>query len=464
MAEEVATHCDYLPIIFRRCVAAVLGSYIHSEKDAFERVVMLAEAHMEGLFSELAKVCHVQRRQQPSLEDLSVLLGGRKINIFSLEAQKMLRSHLVDELNQLQFALELEPLAPEAIPFYDAAQNDMNLKAIVPSVRRMPPQVPKWMPPLPPDHTYMSTPQYTNRVRDLRQTREELVEEGRLAELALQRLLGQSGTASAIELVPEEKQDVTMEGNQEVEDQRADRSNYITVVDHNTETDGTMQNSPQHGRPDYRQELESLRGSLEPDQDQYGVEDLIPNGLAERTTVAAEEPLRDTALPPEHAVNGRPAPEDEVVPDEGIQESNETHEEPPKEHDTTPKVGIKLKLNTSKKEVDQEPPRDTPKKGLSLKLHLGASKRPMKVENPFKRRPRVDIVGLAHKLSAEGKLSIENQEHTESDRGMNGNVEQVPEKDEKTERNGDPFQALGDGREPQADLGELFEEALTSVS
>lgn len=453
MAEEVATHCDYLPIIFRRCVAAVLGTHIHSDRSAFERVVMLAESHLEGLFSELAKICHVQRRQEPCLEDLSVLLAVKKINLFRLDSQRTLRSDLVDELNQLQFALELEPLAPEAIPFYDAAQNDMNLKAIVPSVHRMPPQVPKWMPPLPPDHTYMSTPQYTNRVRDLRQTREELVEEGRLAEMALQRLLGQSGSASIIELVPPEPEEAYIGQNDGVE-----------VVD-NSKHDLAMESDQVPA--DFHDGFTNGEPGLEPhDLSMMGDVPSVRDGV---DTNMVDEHREDLPSVESHHNEGTQAENNAITnPDEagthidGERDTQEeTHATTGEDQNSAPKMGIKLKLNTPRKEEKAEPEQTTSKKGISLKLHIGPAKRPMKVENPFKKRPRVDIEDLAHKLSEEGKLLPVSNGHTENNGEMNGIENNTTENHKATEKRDDFAGAQATNKE---DLGKLFEEALTSVS
>lgn len=196
----VEGHKDYFQTIFRRCVAAILGSYgTHIAPEAFEYVVLLAEMHMHELYTSLASIARIQRRSQPSLEDLALLFSQHNINASDLLHEKAVHTQYTEQLAALQFDPELEPVPDAATPFFDNKLH--NITDIVPSKRKMPSYVPKWMPQLPPDHTYMDSPVFTNHVRSLQVLREQLVEEGRLAEQALQRLLGQGGSESLLEVV-----------------------------------------------------------------------------------------------------------------------------------------------------------------------------------------------------------------------------------------------------------------------
>lgn len=195
----VEGHKDYFQTIFRRCVAAILGSYgTHIEPEAFDYIVLLAELHMHELYTSLANIAHIQRRTQPAVEDLALLFSEHNINSDDLLREKQLHTAFTEQLAALQFDPELEPIPESAAAFFDTKFH--NITSIVPSKRKMPNYIPKWMPPLPPDHTYMESPVFTNHVRSLQVLREQLVEEGRLAEQALQRLLGQGGSEALLEV------------------------------------------------------------------------------------------------------------------------------------------------------------------------------------------------------------------------------------------------------------------------
>ncbi|KAA8917028.1 hypothetical protein TRICI_000814 [Trichomonascus ciferrii] len=115
-----------------------------------------------------------------------MLLRFTGIRIHDLEQQMHVSSRYIDLLNQLQVDPTEEPVPEAAKPFFDVPAHSLN--KLVPN-RKMPGEhVPSWLPTYPPDHTFMATPQYTDRITDPRLLREKIVEEGRLAETALRRL------------------------------------------------------------------------------------------------------------------------------------------------------------------------------------------------------------------------------------------------------------------------------------
>lgn len=236
----VEGHKDYFQTIFRRCVAAILGSYgAHIEPEAFDYIVLLAELHMHELYTSLASIAHIQRRTQPAVEDLALLFSQHNINSDDLLREKSLHTVFTEQLAALQFDPELEPIPDSAAAFFDTKFH--NITSIVPSKRKMPNYVPKWMPPLPPDHTYMESSVFTNHVRSLQVLREQLVEEGRLAEQALQRLLGQGGSEALLEVEKpavrqRQPEPVSTNGSAQKGTPNGDApSSYITVVDQEPE-------------------------------------------------------------------------------------------------------------------------------------------------------------------------------------------------------------------------------------
>lgn len=178
---------DTMQEIFQKTIAAILGSQgINLTREAYEYICMLAEEHLLELCTRLHKVSGIQRRRCPSIADVAMLLRFTGIRIHDLEQQMHLSSHYIDLLNQLQLDPTEEPVLEAAKPFFDVPKHSLN--KLVPNRKTPGEHVPSWLPSYPPDHTFMATPQYTDRITDPRQLREKIVEEGRLAEAALRRL------------------------------------------------------------------------------------------------------------------------------------------------------------------------------------------------------------------------------------------------------------------------------------
>lgn len=173
-------------VIFRRCVAAIVGSHeIVASEDAFSEICALAEVYMDTLFGKLHQLTQIQRRSQPSIADVALLLRFTGISLSELEDERKLGSaRMLDSLNSLRLNADEEP--PDELE--KLMVEDPELRKIVPSRAQRGSYVPAWMPAFPPDHTFKATPQYPERVSDPRRLRELIVEEGRLAESALQRL------------------------------------------------------------------------------------------------------------------------------------------------------------------------------------------------------------------------------------------------------------------------------------
>jgi len=203
LISAVKTERDYLSVIFRRCVLALAGSRVPEgtvfERGMLEELVVVAEQYLVGLMSHLVRIAGIQRRAMPSIGDLALLLHMNELNVLDLEREFALTPQIeetkpVSSLNSLYFDPNEEDLPFESLPFFERPH-----QLVAPS-RQKPAYIPSWMPQLPADHTYMHTASLSSEVRDLRQVRVSLVEEGRLAEKALQRLLGDKGSSSIIDL------------------------------------------------------------------------------------------------------------------------------------------------------------------------------------------------------------------------------------------------------------------------
>ncbi len=130
------------------------------------------------------------RRVQPIPQDFLHALHTQQLSLRSLIPQL----HSPVPPDKSQFSLEVEPIAR------DEAANAAVLRRILndePSAQRnkyIPPNFPAY----PSQHTYKSTPVFSKREEDPRRIRELAMEEGRLAEESIRRLLGAtSGHISA---------------------------------------------------------------------------------------------------------------------------------------------------------------------------------------------------------------------------------------------------------------------------
>uniref|UniRef100_A0A060TFK8 Transcription initiation factor TFIID subunit 8 n=1 Tax=Blastobotrys adeninivorans TaxID=409370 RepID=A0A060TFK8_BLAAD len=191
LAKEINTESvrtETLPAIFRRAIAAILGSrQIHTNAAAYEHISMLAEEFILNLGYHLHRATIVQRRSRPSVGDLALLMGEMGIHISDLQAERSLKSKYTDAFNGLQLDATPEPLSELTKQFMSTNET---AQVLMPPSKRSNESIPSWMPQFPPDHTFRATPRFNDRVTDPRQLREMLVAEGRLAEQALQQFSG----------------------------------------------------------------------------------------------------------------------------------------------------------------------------------------------------------------------------------------------------------------------------------
>lgn len=211
------SYYDTLQVIFQRAIAAIVGSReIQMTHEAFEYVTFLAEVHLVQFIARVHKLSGIQRRQEPSIADLKAAMDSVGLQIHELEQQMHLSSRFTDALDRLRLDIEPEPLTADEEAFFSSKTD--NIKRLVPSQKRPGEHIPSWMPAFPPDHTFMATPVYSERITDPRALREKLVEEGRLAEDALRRITGKvrinDELADEAEEGDEELVEVELEGGE----------------------------------------------------------------------------------------------------------------------------------------------------------------------------------------------------------------------------------------------------------
>lgn len=367
----------YLRTIFRKCIAAVVASHgVHIGRKAFELIVLLTEERMQTLYEHLGTILRMQRRRQPNIEDLALLFTLHNVNICELEYEKHLQSRQTQALQMLRADPELEPLAPSAAPFFEISSAD--IKQIVPSRRKRPQYIPKWCPQLPPDHTYMNTPMYTNHIRDLRQLRERLVEEGCYAERALQRLLGTKGSSSTIQLV--EPPNSLAQLHSELDE------GYIKVLDPST-AGGALEPGAA-GQGDTPENKDTETSSVRAQEE--------PQAIPSRSSPDASASASPTAAAVTGAAEVNGLAHEAGEPSEGV--AVKTEEEPVSgsqngvgkaaADDASDKLVPKLRLKMLSSGAKSD-------KTVKLRLSLGKRTANSKIANPFGKRPRVDIVELA---------------------------------------------------------------------
>lgn len=336
METPLAGHKEYLGAIFRRCVLALVGAHAEDcvfERGVLEQMVILAEERILELGAHLKRLSEMQRRRTPSLGDVALLLFLHNINWVDLEkeaarAPQLEQMPTVHALNSLLFDPNLADIDGPARVFFDTAES------LAPATRPAPIGALPWMPELPPDHTYLQTASHPSEIRNLWQVRQNLVEESRLAERALQGLLGDKDMASFIEFNEKPRKPVQMTQSEE-------NKPVNTAQPTNEETKMS--------------ELHEIKQELD---------DLSPS--SRQTSQQANSP----------------AP------------SSQT------EGSVEPVRPLKLQLHMKLKPKEQAPLQPTPEPKPKLALRLSLHKPKRKREEFLGKRPRVDLVALAHKQAA----------------------------------------------------------------
>lgn len=192
-AEMVNTFQDPSQELFSRGVAALLDSRkINTTHSAFDHLILIAEEYLCGLIEQLKKAARIQRRTSPSISDVLILLRLSGLHVSQLdeecEKEQAMPTILPQEWTDIE--LSMLPTVEQDSTELFLTQRGSDVASLIPSRKQRGAHIPNWMPPFPPDHTFMTTPSLPERVTDPRALREMIVKEGQMAEHALRRLTG----------------------------------------------------------------------------------------------------------------------------------------------------------------------------------------------------------------------------------------------------------------------------------
>lgn len=167
-------------------------------KFAFDYLMLLIEDQLNDMIGFLHKSSNIQRRELIAKVDLELFLEGFNISPTDLELQWQISQHYgkiygseMETLHSLREVTSVGAIENEGI-----SQEVVN--ALVPPSNPLMNIVPKWLPALPPDHTYRFTPQYNRPITDETLIRRKIVEEGKQSEVALLHLLQTSDAPVAV--------------------------------------------------------------------------------------------------------------------------------------------------------------------------------------------------------------------------------------------------------------------------
>lgn len=127
---------------------------------------------------------HSCRRVQPIPQDFLYALQTKQLSLHSLIPQL----HPLVPPDKSQFCLDEEPMAKDEVVNAAVLQRILNDEPTGQTTNYIPPNFPAY----PSQHTFKSTPVFSKREEDPRRIRELAMEEGRLAEEAIRRLLSAS--------------------------------------------------------------------------------------------------------------------------------------------------------------------------------------------------------------------------------------------------------------------------------
>lgn len=166
-------------------------------------------AQFFNLFTKrLNRLKEIQRRKLPNRDDLNLLLREGYVDLKGLnemyymthdynKSNKKWKNNILSEIDQKSHVATLAFNGHDNGMFNKFSDNNDGvieenswwIDQIVHRRKRRP-YIPDWMPPLPPDYTFKSTPKYSQRITNPIELREKIVQEGRFGEKALDHVLG----------------------------------------------------------------------------------------------------------------------------------------------------------------------------------------------------------------------------------------------------------------------------------
>ena len=178
----------------------------HFTEEFLGQVYDLATEYMNHLLANLLEYTVLQRRRKPSLSDLKLALEENDLLPDILAEQiQISKIFLKSHAQQIQAVMADHNEEPADNENY--VNEHYAIMEVVPNMTTRPNYIPSYMPDLPPDYTYQSTPSYSQPLTDLKQLRTKLVQESRLTEESLYKLI--ESDASELKLKAEFEKELT---------------------------------------------------------------------------------------------------------------------------------------------------------------------------------------------------------------------------------------------------------------
>ena len=180
--------------------------------DSLELLTDFTSQFIRLISQRLKRLTEIQRRKIPNKDDFNLLLREGYFNLTGLnEMYELSRSPIINKENiqniQKKALLSLSAYNGTDDGGFNPSNDDYDgVKTqetwwIDQFIRRKKRKIyiPDWMPPLPPDYTFKSTPKYNNRITNPTVLREKSVNEGRLGEKALNHIMSREDKSIKIE-------------------------------------------------------------------------------------------------------------------------------------------------------------------------------------------------------------------------------------------------------------------------
>lgn len=200
---------DQMELIARKSLALHLKSLgIDFTSTALDEIYHLFNMYLDSTLTDLSKIVQVQRRFKASPKDLKILFEEHDISMNELNDEILRMKKIPNDLinkqsNLIETAknLSLTTIQNQELmnngqffvdsndPSYVFFAHNQDLSDLVPSSHKRGKTIPNWLPQFPPDHTYLKTPNYTNRITDQKVVRTKIAEESKFGEQALDHLL-----------------------------------------------------------------------------------------------------------------------------------------------------------------------------------------------------------------------------------------------------------------------------------
>lgn len=174
----------------------------HFTEEFIDQLSNLAVEYFSSIVASLHKLTEVQRHSKPGITDLELCLDQYHVTPSDLHLEyercKLIPKRLIKSRNTIHSQIKqcLDDFYSES---YELAKDDPSsvfhsneqyeIAALVPHQRKRPDYIPSYLPSLPPDYTYQNTGSYMKTYTELKQIKLKLVEESRLNEKSLYKLI-----------------------------------------------------------------------------------------------------------------------------------------------------------------------------------------------------------------------------------------------------------------------------------